>query len=112
MTKARGNGRGDVKYVGADVIAYLQRMVEKGDVVFLVPPRTGSDKVYLKSLLVVFLQTLLDVSCNSETLGRDLNVLKGEYRGERICPMDILFPDYEGFQAFEAAFGIHPWEED
>ncbi len=65
---------------------------EKIDVVFMDPPRAGSDEAFLTSLLRLSPRRIVYISCNPETQARDLKVLtKGGYRVERIQPVD-MFP--------------------
>ena len=65
----------------------------KFDAVFMDPPRAGSTKVFLDSLIKLSPQTVVYVSCNPETLGRDLNYLlsKSDYKVKKIIPVD-MFP--------------------
>ena len=73
----------------------VQRMVQDGhrpDVVFLDPPRAGSDERFLRSLLKAAPDRVIYVSCDPETLARDLKVLTaGGYQVRRIQPVD-MFP--------------------
>ena len=73
----------------------MQRMVQDGhrpDVVFLDPPRAGSDERFLRSLLKAAPDRVIYVSCDPETLARDLKVLTaGGYQVRRIQPVD-MFP--------------------
>ena len=65
---------------------------EKVDVVITDPPRAGCSKQFLQSLLALAPKRVVYVSCNPETLARDLFVLsKGGYRVKKIQPVD-MFP--------------------
>ena len=62
------------------------------DVVMMDPPRAGSDMPFLKSLLTLGPKRVVYVSCNPETLARDLAVLcAGGYKVETAVPVD-MFP--------------------
>ena len=61
------------------------------DVVFMDPPRTGSDGTFLKALMTAGPDKIVYISCNPETLARDLRSLTKGYKVERICPVD-MFP--------------------
>ncbi|MBO7157159.1 MAG: 23S rRNA (uracil(1939)-C(5))-methyltransferase RlmD, partial [Clostridia bacterium] len=64
---------------------------EKIDVVITDPPRAGCSKQFLQSLLALAPKRVVYVSCNPETLARDLFVLsKGGYRVKKIQPVDIF----------------------
>ena len=65
---------------------------EKADVVFMDPPRAGSDKNFLSSLLTLSPKRIVYISCNPETLARDLLYLvKNGYKVKKIQPVD-MFP--------------------
>ena len=65
------------------------------DVVMMDPPRAGSDQKFLQSLLMLKPKRVVYVSCNPETLARDLRVLvDGGYRAEWATPVD-MFPGTE-----------------
>ena len=65
---------------------------EHCDVLFMDPPRAGSDTAFLSCALTLAPRRIVYVSCNPETLARDLNFLtKRGYRAEKIQPVD-MFP--------------------
>ena len=65
---------------------------EKVDVVFMDPPRAGSDIPFLKSIATLRPEKVVYVSCNVETQARDLAYLcKNGYKVKRIQPVD-MFP--------------------
>ncbi len=73
----------------------LEMSLEKEpvDVVFMDPPRAGSDQTFLSSLIALSPKKVVYISCNPETQRRDLGYLtaKGDYRVDRIQPVD-MFP--------------------
>ena len=65
---------------------------EKADVVFMDPPRAGSDERFLSSIVKLSPKKVIYISCNPETLARDLKYLtKHHYKVEKIQPVD-MFP--------------------
>ena len=65
---------------------------KKADIVFMDPPRAGSDAAFLSSLVKLSPETVVYISCNPETLARDLKYLtKHRYEVKRIVPVD-MFP--------------------
>ena len=65
---------------------------EKADVVFMDPPRAGSDERFLSSVVKLSPKKVIYISCNPETLARDLKYLtKHHYKVEKIQPVD-MFP--------------------
>lgn len=77
---------------------FMQKLAKEGnapDVVMMDPPRAGSDQKFLQSLLMLKPKRVVYVSCNPETLARDLRVLvDGGYRAEWATPVD-MFPGTE-----------------
>ena len=62
------------------------------DVVFMDPPRSGSDERFLRSLIKCGPRRVVYISCNIETQKRDMEILiKGGYKVKKIQPVD-MFP--------------------
>lgn len=78
-----------------DAGRFMVDMAMKGDsvdVVFMDPPRAGSDEKFLSSLVRMKPKKVVYVSCNPVTLERDLKYLvKRGYAVRRIQPVD-MFP--------------------
>ena len=95
IANARLNGIKNCWFTAGDAGEYMEQMVRDGmrpDLVFLDPPRAGSDERFLSSLLRAAPKKAVYVSCDPETLARDLAVLtKGGYRVRKIQPVD-MFP--------------------
>ena len=95
IANARLNGLKNCWFTAGDAGEYMEKMAAdkmRPDVVFLDPPRAGSDERFLRSLLRCTPEKIVYVSCNPETLARDLRVLvKGVYAVKAIQPVD-MFP--------------------
>jgi 23S rRNA (uracil1939-C5)-methyltransferase len=64
----------------------------KAQVVFLDPPRKGSDPATLEALIEAKVPQVWYLSCNPATLARDLaQLIAGGYRLQRVQPFD-MFP--------------------
>ena len=62
------------------------------DVVFMDPPRSGSTEEFIHSIALLGPKTVVYVSCNPETLVRDLAVFqKAGYRAKEAWAVD-MFP--------------------
>jgi 23S rRNA (uracil1939-C5)-methyltransferase len=61
------------------------------DVVFLNPPRKGCDGALIETLLAVKPKTIVYMSCNPETLARDMALLGVKYQVKEVVPFD-MFP--------------------
>ncbi len=94
---ARRNGIANATFYAADAGDFMRALAanpeaQKPDVVITDPPRAGCSQAFLKSLLALAPERVVYVSCNPETLGRDLYTLtKGGYKVRRIQPVD-MFP--------------------
>ena len=56
---------------------------EKVDVVFMDPPRNGSTEEFMDSVLQLHPARLIYISCNPETLARDLQYLTGRHSEDK-----------------------------
>ena len=65
---------------------------EKVDVLFMDPPRAGSDETFLSSAVKLAPRRIVYISCNPETLARDVKYLtKHGYAAKECQPID-MFP--------------------
>lgn len=95
IQNAKLNRITNAKFINADAGEFMAELAQKGesaDVVITDPPRAGCSKQFLDSLISLSPKTVVYVSCNPETLSRDLFALrKGGYKVKRIQPVD-MFP--------------------
>ena len=64
---------------------------KKVDVVFMDPPRAGSDEAFLSSVIKLAPEKVVYISCNPETLARDLKYLiKHGYEAKSAVPVDMF----------------------
>lgn len=91
---AKRNGITNVKFYNADAGKFMVEMANAGetaDVVFMDPPRAGSDEAFLSSVVRLHPKRVVYVSCNPETLARDLKYLtKQGYEVREIQPVDMF----------------------
>ncbi len=95
---AKQNGISNAEFFAADAGAVMDELASAGehfDTVITDPPRAGCSYKFLKSLATLAPDRVVYVSCNPETLARDLGILrKLGYKAERIRPFD-MFPHTE-----------------
>ncbi len=95
MENAHRNGIKNARFICEDAGQFLTKLAkskQKIDVVITDPPRAGCSKEFLQSLLALSPKRVVYVSCNPETLARDLFVLsKNGYRIKKVQPVD-MFP--------------------
>ena len=95
---AKLNGIKNAEFYTADAgefMTALARQGEKIDAVIMDPARAGADVPFLSSLVSLSPKKVVYVSCNPETLARDLRYLvKNGYKVRKIQPVD-MFPHTE-----------------
>ena len=95
ISNAKRNGIKNVRFFCDDAGEFMLGMAqdgEKADIVFMDPPRAGSDECFLSSLVTLAPKKIVYISCNPETQQRDLRLLtKRGYKVEKIQPVD-MFP--------------------
>lgn len=92
---AKRNNVKNIQFYQNDAGKFLVGMAEqdaKVDVVLMDPPRSGSDEAFLGSVVKMGPKKVVYISCNPETLARDLKYLtKHGYKMERAVACD-MFP--------------------
>lgn len=92
---AKQNKASNATFVCADAGKWMVGMAEQGqkaDVVFMDPPRSGSDEAFLSSVCKLSPKKVVYISCGPDTLARDLGYLtKHGYKVQEIQPVD-MFP--------------------
>ena len=70
------------------------------DVLFMDPPRSGSDERFLSSVIKLSPKTIVYISCNPQTLARDLRYLtiNSDYRMVGAQPVD-MFPQTDSIES-------------
>ena len=107
---ARLNGIDNIRFFKGDAGDFMDDMCmsgERANVVIMDPPRSGSSMKFLRSVIRLRPDRVVYVSCNPETLARDLAVLKkGGYAAQKAQPVD-MFPHTEHV---ECVVGL--WRKD
>ena len=95
ISNCKRNGMKNARFYCDDAGEFMQALAENGesaDVVFMDPPRSGSSRKFIESLAAMAPQRVVYISCNPETLARDLALLtKKGYEVKKIQPVD-MFP--------------------
>ncbi len=93
-TNAKRNNIKNIHFIAADATEYMLGMAEKGekaDVVILDPPRSGSTQEFVQATSAISPKRVVYVSCNPETLGRDLGwFTKAGYKAIEAFPVDMF----------------------
>ncbi len=95
---AKLNGIENMRFICADAAQFLTEAAkqgEKADLIIMDPPRAGSTVQFLKSVCEIAPEKIVYVSCNPQTLARDLDYLvRYHYKVRKIQPVD-MFPNTE-----------------
>lgn len=81
VVNAKINAVKNVDFYQNDAGKFMMQLAEareKVDVVFMDPPRSGSTEEFMKALLCLQPDRIVYISCNPETLARDLAYLTGK----------------------------------
>lgn len=91
---AKRNEIKNIRFTQGDAGKFMVALAEQNetvDVVFMDPPRAGSDEAFLSSVVKLGPGKVVYISCNLGTLKRDLKYLtKNGYRAEKIQPVDMF----------------------
>ena len=92
---ARHNNVKNARFFAADATQWITEAAAAGqraDVIFMDPPREGSTPQFIESVARMAPKRVVYVSCNPETMARDLALLTAKgYRAEGFTPVD-MFP--------------------
>ncbi len=95
VTNAEANGINNIRFIASDAGHVMDGLAAEGeriDVVITDPPRAGCSMKFLKSLIALAPRRVVYVSCNPQTLARDLHTLRlGGYKIKKMQPVD-MFP--------------------
>ena len=94
VTNAKINGVKNIEFYHKDAGQFMIQLAEQQeniDVVLMDPPRAGSDEAFLNSVVRLRPNKVVYVSCNPETLARDLKYLtKNGYQVKRMRGCDMF----------------------
>ncbi len=95
-SNAKRNQISNIDFYNKDAGEFMSQMAaqdQKAEVVFMDPPRAGSDEKFLTSLCTLAPERIVYISCNPVTLARDLEfIVKNGYKVNKMIPVD-MFPN-------------------
>lgn len=91
IDNAKRNNISNIEFACADAGEYISSFGEKIDLVIMDPPRKGSDARFLQTLIDKKVKKIIYISCDPETLARDIKFLSPYYKISCIQPVD-MFP--------------------
>ena len=94
VKNAKANQVKNIQFYQKDAGKFMIEMAEqdtKVDVVLMDPPRAGSDEAFLSAIVKLAPQKVVYVSCNPETLARDLKYLtRHGYKAVKAVGVDMF----------------------
>lgn len=91
---ARRAGLSNISFVQGDAGDYLNALANENEhfnCVIMDPPRSGASAKFIKSVIRMKPEKIVYISCNPETLARDLaEITRKGYRAELIRPYDMF----------------------
>ncbi|HQA56099.1 MAG TPA: 23S rRNA (uracil(1939)-C(5))-methyltransferase RlmD [Bacilli bacterium] len=91
IENAKNNNIKNIEFFEDDASKFINEYPGQLDIVIMDPPRKGSDEKFLSSLLKREPEQIIYISCDTETLARDLEYLKKKYEVTFVQPVD-MFP--------------------
>lgn len=92
VTNAKANGEKNIRFYNNDAGKFMVQMASQNahaDVVFMDPPRSGSTEEFMDAVAILNPDRVVYVSCNPETLARDLAYFKKKgYKAARGWAVD------------------------
>ena len=91
IENAKRNNVNNIEFVCADAGEYISKSDEDIDILIMDPPRSGSDETFLSTVINKRIKKIIYISCNPETLARDIQYLSKYYQVNYVQPVD-MFP--------------------
>ena len=91
IENAKRNNIDNIEFYCADAGEFISKYEGDIDVLIMDPPRSGSDETFLSTVMNKKIKKIIYVSCNPETLARDVAYLSLLYEVNYVQPVD-MFP--------------------
>ena len=90
IDNAKRNRVDNIEFHCGDAGEFINSYEGDLDIVIMDPPRKGSDERFLSSLLYKEPKQIIYISCDPETLARDIKFLSSKYVVEYVQPVDMF----------------------
>ena len=91
IENAKRNNVNNIEFYCNDAGEFIKSYEGDLDIVIMDPPRKGSDEKFLSTLIEKKIKNIIYISCNPETLARDIEYLSSHYIVNYVQPVD-MFP--------------------
>lgn len=88
---ARLNKIENIDFVAMDATKFVNDTNEKFDILVVDPPRKGLSEQGIEDIITIAPKRMVYVSCNPDTLARDLKLLSSAFKIDLVQPLD-MFP--------------------
>lgn len=88
---AKRNGVKNIEFFCDDASEFINKYNGDLDIVIMDPPRKGSDEKFLSTVINKGIKEIIYISCDPETLARDIRYLSTHYKVTYVQPVD-MFP--------------------
>ena len=93
------NKRENLEFIASDTKEVKDKITSYFDTIILDPPRSGVNKDIIQKIKEENIPKIIYISCNPQTLGRDLNLLLDKYEIKEFILLD-MFPNTEHVESF------------
>ena len=93
------NKRDSLEFIESDAKKVKDKITSYFDTIILDPPRSGVSKDVIQKIKEENISKIIYISCNPQTLGRDLNLLLDKYAIKEFILLD-MFPNTEHVESF------------
>ena len=91
IENAKRNNVDNIEFICDDAGKFISKYLGDIDTLIMDPPRSGSDETFLSTVMNKRIKKIIYVSCNPETLARDVEYLSKFYEVKYVQPVD-MFP--------------------
>ncbi len=93
------NKRENLEFIASDTKEVKDKITSYFDTIILDPPRSGVNKDIIQKIKEENIPKIIYISCNPQTLGRDLNLFLDKYEIKEFILLD-MFPNTEHIESF------------
>ncbi|HNZ50806.1 MAG TPA: 23S rRNA (uracil(1939)-C(5))-methyltransferase RlmD [Bacilli bacterium] len=93
----RENHLDNLQFINEDATEFMEKWLlskKQVDVVIMDPPRSGSTERFLKALINMQPRSIIYVSCEAQTLARDVKTLSPVYEIKKMAAVDMFVGTY------------------
>ena len=90
IENAKRNNVNNIEFYCDDAGKFINNYDDELDLVIMDPPRKGSDEKFLSTLINKKIKKIVYISCDPETLARDIEYLSNHYEVTYVQPVDMF----------------------